>query len=110
MRNVLKTLALAVTGALSLTSAAMAGEVRVAYGDLDIRQPAGAAQLDQRIQKAAGDWCQANPNRGRATLDNSVTSCRRQVSAELRRVMPRSERESLRMAAKKAQTVQLAAR
>ena len=110
MQKVLSALALAVAGALSLTSAAMAGDIRVAYGDLDLSRPADAAKFDGRVRQAAADWCQANEQPGRQTLETSQSACRRRVMSEARRVMPQSERQALQMAARKSQTVEVAAR
>lgn len=110
MRNVLKSFALAITGALSLTSAAMAGEVRVSYGDLDLSRPADAAAFEARIRAAAADWCEAHPAEQALILATSDAACRQNVRGELRRAVPGEQRAALRVARAQVASLEVAAR
>ena len=58
MRNVFKTLALAVAGALSLTSAALAEDtLSVRIGDLDLTRPYDAGIFKARLAVAVTQHC-----------------------------------------------------
>ncbi|OGN50186.1 MAG: hypothetical protein A2352_05210 [Caulobacterales bacterium RIFOXYB1_FULL_67_16] len=45
------------TAAVLAASAASASDLRIAYGDLDLATPQGAARLDGRIREAADRLC-----------------------------------------------------
>lgn len=47
----------AALGAAMLSAPAFAGPAGVSYADLDLATPAGQAQLDRRIDKAAREMC-----------------------------------------------------
>jgi UrcA family protein len=108
MRNLFKSFALAVAGAISLSSAALAGEVRVPYGDLDLSRPAGAAEFQSRVDRAARDYCEANPLEGRGPVAGSPESCRRLIRSEIRSAMPSEQREALTVARARPAPVELA--
>ena len=71
----MKTLA-SLAAILALTAAAgsaSAGEVRIAWGDLDLSTPAGAEVFDQRVRAAARKMCRNLPMiGGRAACQAAV--------------------------------------
>lgn len=74
-------LAAAAAATVIITSAATAADSRaVAYGDLNLAKPAGAATLKQRVRAAATNVCGArnaqdlaSANRARACVDDAMT-------------------------------------
>ena len=110
MRNVLKSFALAVAGALSLSSAALAqDQVRVPYGDLDLTRPVDAAAFEARIKGAAADFC-AGYRDERSKMRMSAATCKRQVATDLRSVIPAQARQNLQIARARPLPVEVAAR
>lgn len=76
----MKTLAsLAAVLSLAAAAPASAGEVRIAWGDLDLSTPAGADAFDQRVRAAARKMCRGMPMIGgraachAAVRDEAVT-------------------------------------
>lgn len=76
----MKTLAsLAAVLTLAAAAPAAAGEVRIAWGDLDLSTPAGADAFDQRVRAAARKLCRNVPMVGgraaclAAVRDEAVT-------------------------------------
>ena len=76
----MKTLAsLAAVLSLAAAAPASAGEVRIAWGDLDLSTPAGADAFDQRVRAAARKMCRGVPMIGglaachAAVRDEAVT-------------------------------------
>lgn len=105
--------ALAAAGAFSLTSAAVAQDVRVPYGDLDLSTPAGAAELKQRSKAAADAFCLDNARRfAEGPMRDSKAVCRREVLFLITAATPAEQRQALRIArsARNSPPVQVAAR
>ena len=70
----MKTLAsLAAVLTLAAAGSASAGDVRIAWGDLDLSTPAGAEAFDARIRAAARKMCRGVPvTAGRAACHAAV--------------------------------------
>ena len=92
MRNVFKTLALAVAGALSLTSAALAEDtLSVRIGDLDLTRPYDAGIFKARLAVAVTQHCRdaSAPDR---------FHCRHEARRELMRSLPAERKAELQIA------------
>ena len=92
-------LSLAAVPILGLTQAANAAEatVRVAYGDLNLTNPAHAKIFKARIETASQDLCRAKLRAG--NLDTTMLACQGAVRREVDRQLPDAQRQALVVAA-----------
>lgn len=65
-------IALAAMGTLLASMPAMAGEIHVAYGDLDLASVEGQETLERRIDGAAREVCGYNDYTGGSRLPNAA--------------------------------------
>ena len=97
-------LTLAAVPVLGLTQAANAAErepvARVAFGDLDLSQPAQAAIFKARVDTAGQKLCREKMNSG--TLNMPVAGCMGEVHREVDRQLSSSQRKALTLAARAA--------
>lgn len=112
MTSVLKSLTLALAGAVSLSSAALAEDVRVRHGDLDLSRPADAAIFDARVTEAAQAYCAKNANLfAGVPAQSPMRACKRHVIELVRLSTPTEQRRALKVArATKTAPVEVAAR
>ena len=101
----------AVVGALAaFTSVAAAGEnITVAYGDLDLSRPEGAAAFDQRTTRAARSYCRSQP-RPVETFIRDMRGCMDKVRLTVVEELPAQERQALAAARTTAAAKVLASR
>lgn len=92
-------LSLAAVPILGLTQAANAAEpaVRIAYGDLNLANPAHAKIFQARVETASRDLCRAKLRAG--TLDQTMLGCVGAVRREVDRQLPTAQRQALTYAA-----------
>ncbi|WP_425994781.1 UrcA family protein [Caulobacter sp. DWR1-3-2b1] len=102
-------LSLAAIPVLGLTQAAHAGEpqARIAFGDLNLSNPAQAAVFKARLGAAADTLCSAKARTN--DLNMSFNDCRVSVEREARRQLSNTQRKALQVAARAA-PVEMAAR
>jgi UrcA family protein len=115
MKQVFKSVALALTAALSLSSTALAEgsrtDLRVAMSDLDLSQPADAAAFNARVDAAVTAWCNDNLQvySGQRGAGARV-SCRKEAHREVQQSIPKAQKEALKVAAARAAVLQVASR
>ncbi|HWQ86024.1 UrcA family protein [Brevundimonas sp.] len=86
----MKTLAsLAAVLAFASAGSASAQDVRIAWRDLDLSSPAGAAAFDARVEAAARSMCRGIRTGSRIS---DRASCRAAVQAEALRLLPEQVR------------------
>lgn len=94
-------LSLAAVPILGLTQAANAAErelaVRVAYGDLDLSNPAQAAVFRARAEAAGESLCRAKLRQG--DLGMTFRGCVAQTQREAQNLLPKTHRQALAHAA-----------
>lgn len=99
-------LSLAAVPVLGLTQAANAGErdqtARVAYGDLNLANPAHAKIFKARVETASQDLCRAKLRAG--DLDTTMLACVGAVRREVDRQLPAAQHQALAMAAQSKAT------
>lgn len=111
MNRLLKSFALAVVGAASLGSAALADDIRIRYDDLDLTRPADAAAFDERAKRAVADYCAVNFRRFEGQpMSSPMRACKREAALLVRYSMPRQQRRDLQIARSRAAAVELAQR
>lgn len=103
------TLTLAAVPLIGLTQAAHAGErtVTVRVGDLNLANPADAAEFETRAADATKRFCKARSNHERLDL-LSRRACAIEVRAEINDKLSRKQRQALATAAR-AEPVAVAA-
>lgn len=92
-------LSLAAIPVLGLTQAANAAELtaHVAYGDLDLANPAQAAIFKARVETAGRNLCMAKMRAGE--LDAPVNACVAAAHREAESQLPKAQRQALAFAA-----------
>ncbi len=104
-------LSLAAVPALGLTQAANAAEreqtVRIAYGDLNLANPAHAKIFKARVETAANDFCRTTLDTG--NLGTTMRDCVNTVRRHVDRQLPTTQHQALAMAAQ-SQATEVAAR
>jgi UrcA family protein len=68
--------------------AAQAGTAQVRYADLDLRSPAGQAELDRRIESAARRACEFAPVATRISDRDEENRCKAAVRAQVIAALP----------------------
>jgi UrcA family protein len=69
------------TAAVMASSALLADEMKLSWGDLDLATPAGQTELSHRIDRIAMAMCQDQVQTG--SLINNTQRCRADVHAKL---------------------------
>lgn len=102
-------LSLAAVPILGLTQAANAAEptAHIAYGDLNLSNPAQAAIFKARVETAGQDLCRSMMRKGE--LNMPVRACVANAHREAERQLPKTQRQALAFAAA-APTVEVAAK
>lgn len=102
-------LSLAAVPIMGLTQAANAAEptARIAYGDLNLANPAQAAIFKARVETASRALCMAKLRAGQ--LDTPVNACIAAAHRQAQYQLPKAQRQALAFAAS-APTVEVAAK
>lgn len=100
-------LSLAAVPILGLTQAANAAEpaARIAYGDLNLANPAHAKIFKARVETAGQDLCRSMMRQGQLSLP--VRACVANAHREAQSQLPQAQRQAL-VRASQAKTVEVA--
>ena len=105
MKQVFKSMTLAIAAAISLSSAALAAsdapaDIRISHSDLDLTRPDDAATFKTRVAAAVNTWCAENENLFAGQGGRSArSSCRTHANRLVSLSTPAAHKQALRVAA-----------